>query len=149
MANLRLNQVFGRWSEENKTKAINAIGDDDLKSMLTSNKEKAFEIFKNKLGEEEFNSAFSSYYESVKPTKNETSNEGKRVVVRRTPESIEKTIRGLEKQIEDNKLRIEKLKVEKEKLIEAEKFKNANKLKKQFDKMTDEEKAFFLSMTSN
>lgn len=148
MANLRLKQVFGRWSDDNKVKAFNAIADDDLKSMLASDKEKAFETFKNKLGEEEFNAAFDSYYQTIKPAKKETSNEGKRVVVRRTPELIDKTIKGLEKQIEDNKLRIEKLKVEKEKLIEAEKFKNANKLKKQFDKMTDEEKAFFLNMTS-
>lgn len=144
MANLRLRQVFGRWSEENKVKAIETVGDDTLKSMLTTDKEAAFISFKDKLEEEEFNNAFNDYYQTIKPTKKEISNEGKRVVVRKTPDSIEKTIKALEKQIEDNKLRIEKLKIEKEKLIESEKFKNANKLKKQFEKLTDEEKTFLL-----
>lgn len=73
MANLRLKQVFGRWSDDNKVKAFNAIADDDLKSMLASDKEKAFETFKNKLGEEEFNAAFDSYYQTIKPAKKETS----------------------------------------------------------------------------
>lgn len=71
MANLKLKQVFGRWIDENKVKAFNAIADDDLKSMLASDKEKAFEVFKNKLGEEEFNAAFDSYYQKIKPAKKE------------------------------------------------------------------------------
>lgn len=73
MANLRLKQVFGRWSDDNKVKAFNAIADDDLKLMLASDKEKAFETFKNKLGEEEFNAAFNSYYQTIKPAKKESS----------------------------------------------------------------------------
>lgn len=73
MANLRLKQVFGRWGDDNKVKAFNAIADDDLKSMLTSDKDKAFEAFKNKLVEEEFNAAFDSYYQTIKPAKKESS----------------------------------------------------------------------------
>ena len=58
MIDLKLKTIFARWTEDNRVKAIYAVGDDDIKETLNYDRGRAFSMFNDRLDNEYFNYRF-------------------------------------------------------------------------------------------
>ena len=109
MIDLKLKTIFARWTEDNRVKAIYAVGDDDIKETLNYDRGRAFSMFNDRLDNEDFNYRFQEYYSVLKKEADERkANRKKRVpkVPANRIEEIDNKIKELESQIA--KLRIER-----------------------------------------
>ncbi len=145
MIDLKLKTIFARWTEDNRVKAIYAVGDDDIKETLNYDRGRAFSMFNDRLDNEDFNYRFQEYYSVLKKEADERkANRKKRVpkVPANRIEEIDNNIKELESQIA--KLRIER---EKEvNLLNEKMFKEARKM---LDKLSEEQRMSLLETIMN
>lgn len=137
MINSKFKTVFGRWSDENKQKVIEAIGDDEMKSIVTYDKPRAFELFKEKLNEEYFNEAFAVYYKPIR----EVLDAKKASVKKRAPKVSPSRVAEIDNAIKTLQEQIARLQIERTKAVDAEKMKAVNEVMKMIEKFSPEQRA--------
>ena len=145
MIDLKLKTIFARWTEDNRVKAIYAVGDDDIKETLNYDRGRAFSMFNDRLDNEDFNYRFQEYYSVLKKEADERkANRKKRVpkVPANRIEEIDNKIKELESQIA--KLRIEREK--EDNLLNEKMFKEARKM---LDKLSEEQRMSLLETIMN
>jgi uncharacterized small protein (DUF1192 family) len=137
MINSKFKTVFGRWSDENKQKVIEAIGDDEMKSIVTYDKPRAFELFKERLNEEYFNEAFAVYYKPIR----EALDAKKASVKKRAPKVSPSRVAEIDNAIKTLQEQIARLQIERTKAVDAEKMKAVNEVMKMIEKFSPEQRA--------
>ena len=145
MIDLKLKTIFARWTEDNRVKAIYAVGDDDIKETLNYDRGRAFSMFNDRLDNEDFNYRFQEYYSVLKKEADErNANRNKRV-----PKVPANRIEEIDNKIKELESQIAKLRIEREKevnLLNEKMFKEARKM---LDKLSEEQRMSLLETIMN
>lgn len=145
MIDLKLKTIFARWTEDNKVKAIYAVGDDDIKDTLNYDRGRAFSMFNDRLDNEDFNYRFQEYYSVLKKEADERKANRKK----RVPKVPANRIEEIDNMIKELESQIAKLKIEREKevnLLNEKMFKEARKM---LDKLSEEQRMSLLEAIMN
>lgn len=145
MIDLKLKTIFARWTEDNKVKAIYAVGDDDIKDTLNYDRGRAFSMFNDRLDNEDFNYRFQEYYSVLKKEADERKANRKK----RVPKVPANRIEEIDNMIKELESQIAKLKIEREKevnLLNEKMFKEARKM---LDKLSEEQRMSLLETIMN
>lgn len=145
MIDLKLKTIFARWTEDNRVKAIYAVGDDDIKDTLNYDRGRAFSMFNDRLDNEDFNYRFQEYYSVLKKEADERKANRKK----RVPKVPANRIEEIDNMIKELESQIAKLKIEREKevnLLNEKMFKEARKM---LDKLSEEQRMSLLETIMN
>lgn len=145
MIDLKLKTIFARWTEDNRVKAIYAVGDDDIKETLNYDRGRAFSMFNDRLDNEDFNYRFQEYYSVLKKEADERKANRKK----RVPKVPANRIEEIDNMIKELESQIAKLKIEREKevnLLNEKMFKEARKM---LDKLSEEQRMSLLETIMN
>lgn len=145
MIDLKLKTIFARWTEDNKVKAIYAVGDDDIKDTLNYDRGRAFSMFNDRLDNEDFNYRFQEYYSVLKKEADERKANRKK----RVPKVPANRIEEIDNKIKELESQIAKLRIEREKevnLLNEKMFKEARKM---LDKLSEEQRMSLLETIMN
>lgn len=145
MIDLKLKTIFARWTEDNRVKAIYAVGDDDIKETLNYDRGRAFSMFNDRLGNEDFNYRFQEYYSVLKKEADERKANRKK----RVPKVPANRIEEIDNKIKELESQIAKLRIEREKevnLLNEKMFKEARKM---LDKLSEEQRMSLLETIMN
>lgn len=145
MAYLKLKTVFARWTEDNKIKAIYAVGDDDIKDTLNYDKGRAFAMFYDRLEDGDFNNRFHEYYSALK----QEADERKANVRKRPAKVATNKIEEIDNRIKELESQISKLKAEREKEISLQNERMVKEARKMIDKLSDEQRMSLLQSLMN
>lgn len=145
MIDLKLKTIFARWTEDNRVKAIYAVGDDDIKETLNYDRGRAFSMFNDRLDNEDFNYRFQEYYSVLKKEVDERKANRKK----RVPKVPANRIEEIDNKIKELESQIAKLRIEREKevnLLNEKMFKEARKM---LDKLSEEQRMSLLETIMN
>lgn len=145
MIDLKLKTIFARWTEDNRVKAIYAVGDDDIKETLNYDRGRAFSMFYDRLDNEDFNYRFQEYYSVLKKEADERKANRKK----RVPKVPANRIEEIDNKIKELESQIAKLRIEREKevnLLNEKMFKEARKM---LDKLSEEQRMSLLETIMN
>ena len=145
MIDLKLKTIFARWTEDNRVKAIYAVGDDDIKETLNYDRGRAFSMFNDRLDNEDFNYRFQEYYSVLKKEADERKANRKK----RVPKVPANRIEEIDNKIKELESQIAKLRIEREKevnLLDEKMFKEARKM---LDKLSEEQRMSLLETIMN
>ena len=145
MIDLKLKTIFARWTEDNRVKAIYAVGDDDIKETLNYDRGRAFSMFNDRLDNEDFNYRFQEYYSVLKKEADERKANRKK----RVPKVPANRIEEIDNKIKELESQIAKLRIEREKevnLLNEKIFKEARKM---LDKLSEEQRMSLLETIMN
>ena len=145
MIDLKLKTIFSRWTEDNRVKAIYAVGDDDIKETLNYDRGRAFSMFNDRLDNEDFNYRFQEYYSVLKKEADERKANRKK----RVPKVPANRIEEIDNKIKELESQIAKLRIEREKevnLLNEKMFKEARKM---LDKLSEEQRMSLLETIMN
>ena len=145
MIDLKLKTIFARWTEDNRVKAIYAVGDDDIKETLNYDRGRAFSMFNDRLDNEDFNYRFQEYYSVLKKEADERKANRKK----RVPKVPANRIEEIDNKITELESQIAKLRIEREKevnLLNEKMFKEARKM---LDKLSEEQRMSLLETIMN
>ncbi len=145
MIDLKLKTIFARWTEDNRVKAIYAVGDDDIKETLNYDRGRAFSMFNDRLDNEDFNYRFQEYYSVLKKEADERKANRKK----RVPKVPANRIEEIDNKIKELESQIAKLRIEREKevnLLNEKMFKEARKM---LDKLSEEQRMSLLETIMN
>ena len=145
MIDLKLKTIFARWTEDNRVKAIYAVGDDDIKETLNYDRGRAFSMFNDRLDNEDFNYRFQEYYSVLKKDADERKANSKK----RVPKVPANRIEEIDNKIKELESQIAKLRIEREKevnLLNEKMFKEARKM---LDKLSEEQRMSLLETIMN
>ncbi len=145
MADLKLKTVFARWTDDNKVKAIYAVGDDDIKDTLNYDRERAFSMFSDRLENGDFNYRFNEYYSELKKEAAERKANSKK----RTPKVAANRIEEIDNKIKELESQIAKLKIEREKEVNLQNERMVNEARKMLDKLSEEQRMSLLEAIMN
>lgn len=145
MIDLKLKTIFARWTEDNRVKAIYAVGDDGIKETLNYDRGRAFSMFNDRLDNEDFNYRFQEYYSVLKKEADERKANRKK----RVPKVPANRIEEIDNKIKELESQIAKLRIEREKevnLLNEKMFKEARKM---LDKLSEEQRMSLLETIMN
>ena len=145
MIDLKLKTIFARWTEDNRVKAIYAVGDNDIKETLNYDRGRAFSMFNDRLDNEDFNYRFQEYYSVLKKEADERKANRKK----RVPKVPANRIEEIDNKIKELESQIAKLRIEREKevnLLNEKMFKEARKM---LDKLSEEQRMSLLETIMN
>ncbi len=145
MIRKKFRTVFVRWNDENKLKAIETIGDDEMKSVVTYDRARAYEMFKERLNDESFNEAFGAYYKPIRDAIDERKANMKRRVMKNPSNRVEEIDNAI-KTLQDQ---IARLQIERDRAEEVEREKALHDVKKMIAKLSPEQRNALLSSLQN
>lgn len=145
MTDLKLKTIFARWTEDNKVKAIYAVGDDDIKDTLNYDRGRAFSMFNDRLDNDDFNYRFQEYYSVLKREADERKANRKK----RVPKMPANRIEEIDNKIKELESQIAKLKIEREKEVNLLNEKMVKEARKMLDKLSEEQRMSLLETIMN